>query len=96
MRVAKFKEKSFSCICNDCGKIIRCKKTNIKHHYCEKCWGITENQKHYWTPEKRREKRKKIFCELTGMSREKYFELKKFMGIGGENYSKSIRKGKKT
>jgi hypothetical protein len=51
---------------------------------------------HYRTPEKRRERRKKTFCELTGMSREKYLELKEFMGIGGENYSKSIRKSKKT
>lgn len=37
---------------------------------------INKNQKKYY-----KKKEKQIFCEMTGITRDRYLELKKFMGI---------------
>jgi ribosomal silencing factor RsfS len=74
----KPKQKNYSWICCDCGTIIshkvkkdsRCKKCIAKHF-----------DKIYHSKEGYKKRRKETFCKITGMSRDRYLELKEFMGI---------------
>lgn len=74
---------------------IRCKKTlAISSHICKECMVLVENRENYCKKcelkvkkdgkcyENQKEIRRQVFCKMTGMSRDRYFELKEMMGIG--------------
>ena len=66
--------------CSKCGTELNDENTypSWQHRYnikiCKSCWNV-------YCAEQKKRRRKETFCKMTGMSRERYLELKEFMGI---------------